>query len=224
MDVFIPIHYACHFLSVNNDQSRCPVLSDLPTNNTMDESFLYLDTNVDRIDFDIQIGENGGLVLAELAFHHAKRLYEDSTLTQAEEYTKRGTDIANSLHFGSTYEYLAAWINETRKQHSLIRDIDMVLSLNILRKSPQWVRHDLFLILEAEAMKHIFAQRFRSYEHGPALPRQLRESITKNASNGITPIISTLMNTLFQRPLSYDGSGQKFINEYNQIIEDYQSI
>jgi len=224
MDVFIPIHYACHYLTLAEDKNYCPILCDLPIENPTEESFLYLDTSIDGIDFDLKIGKDGGLALTEQSFHHAKRLYEDTTLTNAEEYTKRGIEIAKSLHFGSAHEYLAAWINETRKQAGLIRDLDMVLSLNILKKLPQWMRHDLFLSLEAESMKQVFAARFKKSDDAPKLPGTIRQAIADNASNKVHDVISNLMKNLSERPLQYDGAGAKFIDESDRFMHEYQSI
>lgn len=191
----------------------------------MGESYLYLNTDNDAVDFDIQVGANGGLALTEPAFHHAKRLYEDTTLTAAEDYTKRGGNIAKSLHFGSANEYLAAWMNETRKQADLIYDIDMVLSLNILKKLPQWMRHDLFLTLEAEAMKQVFASRFvQSKDEQIHLPATLRQSINDNATNKIHATISSLMETMLKTPLSYNKAGQEFYAQYEILMAEFQSI
>lgn len=228
MDVFIPLHRACQYLGDHPLETSIPVLSDKP--DTRDEPYLYLNTAHcgDTVDFGFSIGKNGATLLAVPALHHAKRPYDAHVLTKAEDYTHRGKEIAESLYFGDAVDYLAAWVNEDRKQAALIHDADMVLSLDILKKLPGWIRHDLFLVLESESMKQIFAARYLSERkketqaHDPA--PSLKLAVQHSADHKTDPVLSSMLGQLMQTPLQYDGSGKNFITQAKTRMALFQSL
>lgn len=216
MQVFIPLHETLAKLQhPNADQARISVLSSLPVQSRADEVYLTLGVDKHAKSLDLKMDKMGASVLTAPAFHYAARLDDDDMpALNAEEYTKRGAEIARSLHFGSPMEYLAAWVNEDRKQAALMRDVHAVLSLQILSKLPQWMRHDLMLVLESETMKQIFAFRFFKEEKAKQekllVGKLLKDAVRHNAEDKTDPLISSIMRQVLQNPVTYNGDAALF--------------
>lgn len=197
------------------------VLCQLPSIANDTETYLLLSLKNDG-EYDFAIGNGGGTILAHPALYYADRIdREDSPSTDMAIYLARGREIAQSVHFGGAVEYLAAWLNEDRKQGNMCHDIHAALSLNIFEKLPKWIKHDLFSILESEAMKQIFATRYLVEEkrEGYKIPSALRHYI-KNSSEGKTDsLLSDLMAETMQKPLQYNGSAKTFDNAVQARIQ-----
>jgi hypothetical protein len=226
MDVYIPIQYACHVMHETGDYDHCPVVNNLPNDAAIEKEYLYLNTSNNTVDFGMHVGADHAMVLTRPAFHHAKRLYDDDTITAPEDYTKRGEMIAKSLHFGSPHEFLAAWMNEDRKQAVLISGLDIVLSLQILKKLPQWMRHDLLLALESEAMKQVFAKRYMDHPDRMQIPLPVivRKPFVHNADSHTHTVLSDLMHELFQKPLVYKGAAKNFAQDVQDRLDAFNAI
>lgn len=218
MDVIIPLHATCSAITECDQKTRITVLIDAPIVEKNDEVYLHLNTDTHDQKLDLKMDKKGASVLLSPAFHYAQRDNDDDIpRVGAEEYTKRGADIARSLHFGSAIEYLAAWMNEDRKQTLLMRDIHAILSLGILTKLPQWIRHDIMMVLESETMKQIFASRFLTENKAEPmeqpLPECLKKPVHHNAADKTDPLISKLMTSVMQGTISYNGVAQQFETE-----------
>lgn len=221
MDVFIALHHAC--TSLIND-TYIPVL--LEQGNNTGETYLALSIDA-RADFDFQIGQGGGRVLVRPALYYCKRTNrEDSPETNFEFYTSRGREIASSLHFGSAIEYLAAWLNEDRKQANFCHDIHAVMALDIMDKCPKWIRYDLMSILESESMKQIFAERYFTHEKqdGFKIPQDLRNVLKSSANDQTDTMISQLLAELTQKPVQCNDSAKSFDNQAQSRIKLFQSL
>lgn len=221
MNVFIPLHKACKNVGKNG---FIPVL----LNHGKETQETYLSLNIDdRADFKFEIGNGGGKALIQPSIHYAVRLNrEDSPATDVGFYTNRGTEIARSLHFGSAVEYLSAWLNEDRKQANFCNDIHAILSLNILEKLPQWIRYDLFSILESESMKQIFASRYFVEERieGYKIPSTLRKVIKESSNNKTSLYLSELLSEAMQKPPKYSGTALKFDKLVQSRIKTFESL
>jgi hypothetical protein len=229
MDVLIPLHETCDFIARCPEKNRIRVLTDMPVANDHNEVYLHLSTETHGDQLDLQMDKNGATVLLAHAFHYAQREMDaDIPLVNAEEYTKRGAEIARSLHFGSPLEYLAAWMNEDRKQAEIMRDLDALLSLGILEKSPQWMRHDILKILESETMKQIFARRF--FDESKANPMDkglsftLKKPLQHNAEDKTDPAVSNLMTDVFQGKITYSGGAARFIEDAQNRMKSFHVI
>lgn len=227
MELFISLQQACAYLTNRSQETYIPVFCTLPDRRSRD-SWLRVDINDHPDEFDLRIDNSHGLALALPCFLHATRHDRDDMPAKAEDFTKRGRDIAESLHFGSAGEYLAAWVNEDRKQAALCRDMDAVLQLKILSRLPEWIRLDLFCILESEAMKQIFARRFFIEDQRetmqPPAPAALRQSMRDNANNRTDDLVSTLMRELLQKPMDYKGSAAVFEKHANERIAIFRTL
>jgi hypothetical protein len=222
MDIFIPLHHACTSLE---SETYIPVVLDEDKADTQETYlFLYVD---ERAEFDLNIDQGGGKILAKPALHHAKRLNrEECDTTDAEFYTARGKEIAQSLHFGSAVEYLAAWLNEDRKQANFCNDIHAVLSLDLLEKCPKWIRLDLLSILESEAMKQIFATRYFIEEKREnfKIPSSIRTVIKDSADNITDPLLSKLLSDVMQKPPRNSDAAHKFDIQAQARIKIFQNL
>lgn len=228
MDVLIPLYATCRHIQ-KCDSTRMRVLTDMPVNGDDGELYLNLDTITHADVLDLKMDKHGATVLLAPAFHHAYReTDEDMPRVNAEDYTRRGAEIARSLHFGSPIEYLAAWMNEDRKQAEWMRALDAVLSLNVITKLPQWMRHDLMMILESETMKQIFAKRFfdelkvQPMDH--PLDRALKSDLRLNADNTTNPIVSELMSQTMQSPITYNGCAREFYEGAEDRMTAFRNI
>lgn len=201
----------------------------MPTPKEDNETYLRIETNDhEDTDFGLSISNNSGMALSVPCFMKAERQDREDLPARAEDYTRRGTDIAESLHFGSAIEYLAAWVNEDRKQAALCRDIHAVAALNILDHIPHWIRYDLFCILESEAMKQVFAKRFitedKIEDMQPPAPAILREAIRISANNKTDDLVSKMMSELLQKPSEYKGSADRFAKDATERVSIFHSL
>lgn len=192
------------------------------------ETYLHVNIGSYDDDFGLSIANNNGMALAIPCFTYAERPDRDDLHANAEEYAKRGVDIAESLHFGSAMEYMAAWVNEDRKQAALCQDIHTVLATGLLISLPRWVRHDLFCLIEAEAMKQVFAKRFfiedKREDMQPPAPALLREALRINANDKTDPLISEIMSELMQNPIQYNGRAREFSAKAKERVAIFQSL
>ena len=222
MELFIPLHHACKTI----EEGRIPVLLEKASEEY--ETYLHLNLNESQTEeYQLQICNNGGTISAADALHRARRITDDDFgTTDVEFYTKRGQEIAQSLHFGSAIEYLAAWLNEDRKQASVCHDIDAVLSLNILKKCPKWIRFDLLSLLESEAMKQIFAIRCLSEAKKEKfkIDTDLRQKITDSANNITDPLISKILSEVMQTPPKQCKALSRFNEQAQTRIKMFQAL
>lgn len=221
MDIFIPLHQSCSSI---DEHGIFKVLNEKPSDNS--DTYLILRTTEHPI--ELKIGQGGGHALAKEALHYAERLNrDDSPQTDAESYTARGQEIAESIHFGSAIEYLAAWLNEDRKQASFCRDIHAVLALDILDKLPRWIRYDLLSILESEAMKQIFAQRYfiEAKREGYKIPGDLKSALQDSADKQTETVLSILMSEAMQTPPRYsNNTAEQFVKKAQNRLTLFESL
>jgi hypothetical protein len=221
--VYIPLHHACKNLSA---KGLIPVLSDIPNPALHDETYLSLSVK-NEADLSLVLGNGGGAVMAVPALGIAVRMdREDSPITDAESYTQRGFEIAESLHFGSALEYLAAWMNEMRKQANYCHDIHAVMSLDILEKLPLWIRYDIFSILESEAMKQVFAKRYliEAKRENFNIPVKFEQAIRLSAECVTDDILTELLSELMRKPPIYSGIAKNFDVKVQGFMDMLKSL
>jgi hypothetical protein len=210
MDIYIPLHESCQSLA--NGNKNIQAVSQLPIDNATNKTFLIL-SGADDDKYGLTIGKGGGTVLGYETLFDADRIdRDDSPASDLQIYRVRGKEIAQSVHFSGAIEYLAAWLNEDRKQGNICYDIHAVLALGLFQKLPKWIKHDLFSIVESEAMKQVFASRYLIEEKREdfKIPVSLRQDI-KNSSDGKTDtLLSDLMAETMQKPLRYYDSASLF--------------
>lgn len=126
---------------------------------------------------------------------------------------EEGTRRAKKMQPGQPQEVIWAWLEADDYQRRRCADIHRLLSLPALSRRPNWLRADVFAILEREAMKQVFAA------HILAVPRamQMLESaplVKKAVQNGAAGQVDEKLQTLLAQALNagagYAGSAGKF--------------
>ncbi len=156
---------------------------------------------------------NGGWVRFDRLLYGAHRIGHDRS-AGLENYAERGRQAAMSMAIQDHWGLLAAWIQAESAQTLICRDIDAVLSLKALQKTPRWISTDIFSLLEREAMKQVFAERMVEMpgEMPPAASR-LAEAIQNNAKGGVNAHIQKLMNQTISSNARYSGAAADFVSQ-----------
>jgi len=132
-----------------------------------------------------------------------------------ENYAERGRQAAESMAIEGRWGLLAAWIQAEHAQMRLCRDIDGVLRISGLVKLPRWVRHDIFTLLEREAMKQVFAETMlkSGKDHMPPAGTPLHDAVMLNAKGGVNEQLQKLMAQTISSDARYSGAAGDFVAE-----------
>ena len=208
MDVFIPLHQSCARIRAGSDN----IAVYMGLGDDSDETYLSL-AMMDPEYYNFNVGNDGGKLSFIKAIYDCERPYRDDfSSADAEIHINKGKQIAESIDYGGAVEYMTAWLNEDRKQANLCHDIDAVMALDILQKLPKWMRLDLLSIIESEAMKQVFAQRYLVEEkrENYKIPPIIKSAIQISANNQTDTFLDKLISDLNQKPVRYSGHANDF--------------
>lgn len=130
-----------------------------------------------------------------------------------EDYVELGRRKAVAMQIHEPNELLWAWLEADHYQLRRCHDIDRLLSLKGLPRSPNWVRTDVFNCLEKEAIKQVLAARLT--ERDPALSLlgkqpHIRSAVEQNAKGQIDESLQQLLGQTLSAGTQYSGAADKF--------------
>ncbi len=130
-----------------------------------------------------------------------------------ELHVQNGDKRARRMAIDEPHELVWAWLEAEGYQSRRCEDIDMVMRLKGLPKTPNWVRTDMFSCLEREAMKQFFAQTLRvkdpEYKILAAAPT-LRTAVKINAEGQVDPLLQKLLGQALSPGATYTGAAAEF--------------
>lgn len=156
-------------------------------------------------------GENGK-IRADLLIGFGQRVDFDYR-RYAENYVESGRAQATLMRIHEKHELLWAWLEADNFQMRRCFDIDRMLTLKGLPRTPNWTRSDIFRCLEKEAMKQVFATRLIAEDPRLALlPRQnaIRKNIESSAQGQIDEGLHQLLGQTLTSGTPYSGSAARF--------------
>jgi hypothetical protein len=124
-----------------------------------------------------------------------------------------GTRRAKKMHPGQPQEVIWAWLEADHYQMRRSADIHRLLSLPELSRRPNWLRADIFAILEREAMKQVFAAHIVKTPQAMDLLNTaplVKETVGNNAGGKIDESLQTLLSQVLNTNVAYTGVAGKF--------------
>jgi len=161
--------------------------------------------------FDGFISGGGGRVRSDILLGFGQRSDHDSGRPM-EDYITGGQREALKMRIEEPQELLWAWNEADYCQMRRCRDIDRVRNLKGLPRQPNWLRNDVFTILEKEAMKQTFAQtlgradaKLGVLKTAPLIRKAVEANISDQVDENLRQMIAEVLNNS-----AYTGSAGKF--------------
>ncbi|MCB9989950.1 MAG: hypothetical protein H6867_01055 [Rhodospirillales bacterium] len=156
-----------------------------------------------------------GKVRAEILLAFGHRLDHDPAKPM-ESYTESGQKRAGKMRIEEERELIWAWLEADHYQMRRCHDLDRIFHVEGLPKVPNWVRADIFSLLEREAMKQFFAESLMRKD--PTLPHlantpALQKAIQDNARGHVDEAIQQLMSQTLSPGTAYAGAAHRFAEQ-----------
>ncbi len=140
-----------------------------------------------------------------------------------ESYVSAGRKKASKMRITDPLEMLWAWLEAENSQMRHCRDLDRALRLNGLPRRPNWIKYDVFSLLEMEAVKQYLAEQYvradpaqHCLADAPAISRAVRA----NAEGRVNDILQQLLAESLNAESGYTGSALKFADEASVRVRD----
>lgn len=144
-----------------------------------------------------------------------------------EDYVERGRLLATKMQITEPREMIWAWLEADHYQMRRCHDIDRLLMISGLPRTPNWVRTDVFNCLEKEAVKQVLAARLMTLDPKLSLlPRQpqIRKTIEMNAQNQIDDALQQLLSQTLTQGTQYSGAAERFYDRARLRFREAQSF
>lgn len=162
--------------------------------------------------FDGFVSREGGKVKAQILIAFGVRQDHDPG-KPFETHVQNGEKKALKMNIDEPRELLWAWLEADHYQTRRCRDLDRVMRVRGLPKTPNWVRSDIFCCLEKEAMKQVFARSFSHADPGLSMLescKNLQLAIRINAGNEVDRTLQVLLSQVLSQDGGYSGAAAKF--------------
>ncbi|HEY8191110.1 MAG TPA: hypothetical protein VIG74_01700 [Alphaproteobacteria bacterium] len=126
---------------------------------------------------------------------------------------EEGTRRAKSMRPGQPQEVIWAWLEADHYQMRRCADIHRLLSLTTLSRRPNWLRNDVFAILEREAMKQVFAAHILTVPQAMEMVSTaplVKKAMQDNSAEKVDERLQTLLAQVLNADTGYAGAAGKF--------------
>ncbi len=162
--------------------------------------------------FDGFTSANKGKIKAEILIGFGLRQDHDPS-KPLETYLQDGQNKAMQMRIEEPNEIIWAWLEADHYQMRRCLNIDRLLHLQDLPRTPNWISTDIFCLLEREAMKQSFATLLTETAPGlevlNAAP-QLKKAIMENAEGQVNDLLQQLLSQTLNVGTSYSGAAERF--------------
>lgn len=162
--------------------------------------------------FDGFISPQNSKVKASILLAFGIRVDHDPS-RPLESYVSAGLKKAAKMHITDPMEMVWAWLEADHHQMRHCHDLDRTLGLNGLPRRPNWVRYDVFSLLEKEAIKQYLAEKIVSSHATPTLLAafpKIHKAIQANAEGRIDDLLQQLLSQTLNIESHYSGSALRF--------------
>lgn len=163
--------------------------------------------------YDGFVTAHEGKVKAEILLAFGQRLGHDPS-KPIESYTGNGKKLALKMRIEEPHELVWAWMEADNHQMRHCRDLDRILRVRGLPKMPNWVRSDIFNLLEKEAMKQVFASLLAEKDRGLTLLESspaLKQALGNNAAGQTDDLLKQLLTQTLNAGTEYAGAAASFV-------------
>ncbi len=139
-----------------------------------------------------------------------------------ESYVASGQKKASRMRITDPMEMVWAWLEADGNQMRHCRDLDRTLKLEGLPRRPNWIRYDVFSLLEKEAIKQYMAEHYaRSGKDMLAKTPSLKKAITANAEGRVDETLQQLLSQTLNMESHYSGAAQRFADAAEQRQREF---
>lgn len=198
------IHAYVHLITYYKSKSPCAEFCFLDVIRSNPDAFL-------REFSGFCIGENGYTQSDTLLLHCHRCSHQPSK--PLETYVEQGQSAARSIAFADDQAIIEAWYHADQFQKKRCAIIDQALQTGAVKGSAEWIKIDVFTILEREAMKQTYAEMLHSPEneaHFPSQARSLETAIKHNTNGGTDKHLQQLLAQTLTPDQSYAGAAAAF--------------
>jgi hypothetical protein len=153
-----------------------------------------------------------GKVKAPILLGFGLRLDHDPGMSM-ESHVQRGQQRAREMNVLDSSEMLWAWLESDNFQMRRCFDLHRLLTMEKLPRVPNWVRTDVFKLLENEAMKQYFAARLKELEPDLGLLANMpltKETLLSYSINKTDQTLKQLASELLNPGIAYTGIAKAF--------------
>lgn len=165
--------------------------------------------------FDGYATPGGGKVKAGILLAFGARIdHEPGKAVEA--HIEAGRKAATRMRIEDPRELLWAWLETENYQIRRCRDLDRVMRLEGLPRTPNWVRTDIFSCIGKEAMKQSFAETLLRRDADLSLLQgapNLQSAIRANAAGGMDADLKALLAQARSQKAIYGGEARNFAQE-----------
>ena len=155
---------------------------------------------------------NIGAIRADTLLGFSARIDHDPG-KQLESYIEGGTKRAIKMKPEEPQERIWAWLESDNYQMRRCMDIHRLLMMPAIKRRPNWVRTDIFILLEREAMKQAFADMIIGSDRTKKLLDQaplIKKAVQANADGQVDERLQALLSQVLNAGTGYAGAAAKF--------------
>ncbi len=170
----------------------------------------HMERFLDR--FDGYASAEGGKVKAGILLAFGARLDHDPGMP-LESLVEASRKQAGKMRIDEPHELVWAWVDAEAYQMRRCFDLERVMKLQGLPRTPNWVRTDIFACLGKEAMKQVFAKGIAQKDAKLALLDKapaLQEAIRANADGKMDEALQAMMAQTRSQKAAYAGEALRF--------------
>lgn len=169
---------------------------------------------------------NGGAVKASLLLGFAAR-QDHETGKPLESYVENGKAEARKMKFGGFKEMIWAWLEMENFQSRRCHDLDRVLSIKSLDRTPRWISTDIFMMLEKEAIKQylgeLIMQTPEAAKAAESAPK-LFKAVERAKLGDVNKNIQILLSQTLGQERRYAGSAGAFAKEARERATEARNL
>lgn len=162
--------------------------------------------------YDGHIHQGRGFVKTDILFSFGMRRDHD-TSRQLESYVQEGHKKSEKMNMKEPRELLWAWVEADYYQARRCRDIHRVMVLQLNNRRPDWIRMDVFSLLEKEAMKQSIAEKIIASKEAKNFLVNIpltNKAIQENAKGQVDECLQQLLSQALNVDSGYAGSAEYF--------------
>jgi hypothetical protein len=130
-----------------------------------------------------------------------------------ESYAQSGERLAQKMNVTEPHEMVWAWLEADHYQMRRCRDIHRVKQVQGLPRAPNWVRADIFALMEKESIKRFLARALLKTNPGLSMLEPIpavRGAMLVNAENKADEMLEQLLAQTVNAATPYAGSAETF--------------
>ena len=146
---------------------------------------------------------------------HAHRVGAE-TLLPHENYIAQGIEAANAIKIDGRRSALQNYAQCDAFQIRRCKQLDKFLSQMKLKEAPEWVSLDIEQLLEKEAMKQVFAQKYQEFDKSFKKLEELenlKAALTLNAEGSLDDLLQTLLSQVITVEGTYNDAARRFVQK-----------